>query len=170
AAYAVFPNRGRFTGPHGAVRVVGPDGRMIREAEPQRRMVMSRTGAAVMTDMLKGVINEGTGRRAREIGRAVAGKTGTTDKYKDALFVGFSPAIVTGVWVGRDDYARLGPGETGARAALPIWEAFMKKALDEQPLQYFDFPDGLEQVRMDPGTGKRVSGDKGVTVRIRKSQ
>ena len=169
AAYAVFPNRGRFTAPHGTVRVVGPDGRMIRETKPQRRMVMSRTGAAVMTDMLKGVINEGTGRRARDIGRAVAGKTGTTDKYKDALFVGFSPAIAAGVWVGRDDYARLGPGETGARAALPIWEAFMKKAVDQQSLRYFDFPDGLEQVRMDPDTGKRVSGDKGATVRIRKA-
>ncbi|MFW5936650.1 MAG: penicillin-binding protein 1A [Desulfosalsimonas sp.] len=169
AAYAVFPNQGRFADPHGAIRVVGSDGRVIREAKPQRRMVMYRTGAAVMTDMLKGVINEGTGRRARDIGRAVAGKTGTTNKYKDALFVGYSPAIAAGVWVGRDDYARLGPGETGARAALPIWKDFMKKALEDQPLQYFDFPDELEQVRMDPDTAKRVSGDKGITVRIRKA-
>jgi penicillin-binding protein 1A len=130
---------------------------------------MSRTSAAIMTDVLKGVIREGSGRRARDLGRELAGKTGTTNQYRDALFVGFSPGLAAGVWVGRDDYAPLGPYETGARAALPIWKQFMEKAIETQPLQYFDFPDALEQVRMDPLTGKRVSGNRGVPARIRKN-
>ncbi|MBS3808853.1 MAG: PBP1A family penicillin-binding protein, partial [Desulfobacterales bacterium] len=170
AAYSVFPNQGKFTEPFGAVKVVGNKGRVLWRLKPQKRLAMSKTGAAVMTDILKGVINEGTGRRARDIGREIAGKTGTTDGYKDALFIGFSPGIAAGVWVGRDDYTTLGPYETGARAALPIWKAFMKKALADQPLKYFDFPEGLRQIRMDPDTGKRVSGEKGVKVRIRKKK
>lgn len=169
AAYAVFPNQGRYVRPSAVAEVVAPGGRVIWRAKPQRRIVMSPAGAAIMTDMLKGVIREGTGRGASDIGREIAGKTGTTDKYRDALFVGFCPAVAAGVWVGRDDYATLGPYETGARAALPIWKAFMKRVLENRPLAYFDFPDGLEQVRMDPDTGRRVSGDEGVMVRVRKN-
>ncbi|MCF8024633.1 MAG: penicillin-binding protein 1A, partial [Desulfobacteraceae bacterium] len=170
AAYSVFPNQGRFVKPCAATQVVDPKGRVIMRARPERRMVMSRTGAAIMTDMLKGVINEGTGRRARDLGYEIAGKTGTTDGYRDALFVGFSPDVAAGVWVGRDDNATLGRYETGARAALPVWKSFMKKAIEDRPLKYFDFPEELEQVQMDPDTGKPVPEGKGVTVRLRKKK
>ncbi|MFP3999367.1 MAG: penicillin-binding protein 1A [Desulfobacterales bacterium] len=169
AAYSVFANRGQFIKPHAALEVLGPDGRVIIKSRPKKQIAMSRTGAAIMTDILKGVINEGTGRGARSIGYEIAGKTGTTNKYKDALFVGFSPDITAGVWVGRDDNSPLGPYETGARAALPVWKTFMRKTLADRPLKYFDFPEELEQVRMDPYTGKRVSGRGGVTARLRKN-
>ena len=112
-----------------------------------------------MTDMLKGVIQEGTGKKAQGMTRPVAGKTGTTNEYKDALFIGFSPTITTGVWVGQDVYVTLGRGETGAKAALPIWIEFMTKALDTKPFQYFDIPDDLIKVRMNPVTGLLTSDD-----------
>jgi penicillin-binding protein 1A len=120
---------------------------------------MSREGAAIMTDMLKGVIQEGTGKKARGFNRPIAGKTGTTNEYKDALFVGFSPSIATGVWVGQDVFITIGKNETGARAALPIWIEFMTQALDSKPFQYFDMPDDMVRVRMDPSTGLLVSDD-----------
>ena len=159
AAYAVFPNKGELIKPYGVMEVVDQSGRIVWRVKPQKKVVMSRSGAAIMTDMLKGVIQEGTGRKARVINRPIAGKTGTTNEFKDALFVGFSPSIATGVWVGQDVFITIGKRETGARAALPIWIEFMTKALDRKPFQYFDIPDDLVTVRMDPLTGFLASDD-----------
>jgi len=103
---------------------------------------MSEGGAAVLTDMLVAVVREGTGRKAQTLQRPVAGKTGTTDDFKDALFIGFSPEITVGVWVGQDGSESLGKGETGAKAALPIWTDYMEAFLKTRPFQYFDIPDG----------------------------
>jgi penicillin-binding protein 1A len=153
SAYSVFPNRGEKIKPFGVLEIVDRRGRVIRRAKSHKRLVMSRAGAAIVTDMLEGVIKEGTGRRARILGRAVAGKTGTTNDYKDALFIGFSPRVIAGVWVGRDAGGSLGSKETGAKAALPIWIDFMNAALQNEPHQYFDIPDDVSQVRMDPITG-----------------
>ena len=159
SAYSTFPNKGEKIKPFGVLEVVDRQGRVIWRAKPQRRLVMSRVAAAIVTNMLEGVINEGTGRRARILGRAVAGKTGTTDDYKDALFIGFSPSIIAGVWVGQDLGASLGEKETGARAALPIWIDFMNAAFQKEPHQYFDIPDDVSQIRMDPVTGLAQSQD-----------
>ncbi len=159
SAYSTFPNKGEKIKPFGVLEVVDRQGRVIWRAKPQRRLVMSRVGAAIVTNMLEGVINEGTGRRARILGRAVAGKTGTTDDYKDALFIGFSPSIIAGVWVGQDLGGSLGEKETGARAALPIWIDFMNAAFQKEPHQYFDIPDDVSQIRMDPVTGLAQSQD-----------
>ena len=115
---------------------------------------MSRPNAAIMTDMLQGVVLEGTGKRARALGRQIAGKTGTTDSYRDALFIGFSPDIAVGVWVGLDTPQPLGRHETGARAALPIWMEFMQTALSSRPYTYFDIPDDVVRKSMDPFTGE----------------
>jgi penicillin-binding protein 1A len=153
SAYTVFPNRGKSIKPYGVMEVVDHNGRIVWHAKPKKRLVMSRTGAAIMTDMLMAVVKEGTGKKANIIKRPVAGKTGTTDKCKDALFIGFSPSIATGVWVGRDKFVTLGKRETGARAALPIWMEFMEKALADKPFQYFDIPDDVVQVYIDPVTG-----------------
>jgi len=153
SAYSVFPNKGEKIKPLGVLEIVDRQGRVIWRAKSQKRLVMSRAGAAIVTNMLEGVIKEGTGRRARILGRAVAGKTGTTNDYKDALFIGFSPRVITGVWVGQDSGSSLGEKETGARAALPIWIDFMKVALQNEPHQYFDIPDDISQIRMDPITG-----------------
>ena len=159
AAYAVFPNKGELIKPYGVMEVVDQSGRLVWRVKPQKKVVMSRSGAAIMTDMLKGVIQEGTGKKARVINRPIAGKTGTTNEFKDALFVGFSPSIATGVWVGQDVFITIGKRETGAKAALPIWIEFMTKALDRKPFQYFDIPDDLVTVRMDPLTGFLASDD-----------
>lgn len=164
SAYAVFPNRGERIKPFGVTKVLDGSGRIVWQVKPQKRAVMSRAGAAIMTDMLSSVVQEGTGRKARVIRRAVAGKTGTTNQYKDALFVGFSPSIAAGVWVGRDVYKTLGNLETGSRAALPIWIEFMTQALEDSPFQYFDIPDDVIKVRIDPVTGLRASDNSTHTI------
>ena len=153
SAYSVFPNKGEKVRPFGVLEIVDRQGRVVWRAKSQKRLVMSRAGAAIMTNMLEGVIKEGTGRSAQILGRAVAGKTGTSNDYKDALFIGFSPHVIAGVWVGRDAGSSLGAKETGAKAALPIWIDFMKAALENEPHQYFDIPDDVSQIRMDPITG-----------------
>jgi len=153
SAYSAFPNKGEKIKPFGVLEIVDRQGHVIWRAKPQKRLVMSRAGAAIVTNMLEGVVSEGTGRQARILGRAVAGKTGTTNDYKDALFIGFSPSMIAGVWERQDGGGSLGEKETGARAALPIWIDFMNAAFQKEPHQYFDIPDDVSQIRMDPVTG-----------------
>jgi penicillin-binding protein 1A len=170
AAYAVFADSGEWSEPFGVSEVTDRSGRVIWRAQPKKRIVMSRSGAAIVTNLLEAVIQEGTGRKARVLDRPVAGKTGTSNDIRDALFVGYSPTIAAGVWVGNDDYHPLGWGETGARAALPIWIEFMQTALSDMPLHYFDIPDDVVSVRMDPDTGARLPRDdpRGVVAFFRK--
>lgn len=159
AAYSVFPNRGKLISPYCIMEVLDHNERVIWRVKPQKKVVMSRAGASIITNMLKGVIEEGTGRKARILRHSVAGKTGTTDEFKDALFIGFSPSIATGVWVGKDDFTTLGDMETGAKAALPIWIEFMENALSNKPCQYFDIPDNVVQVLMNTTTGLLATED-----------
>ncbi len=160
AAYAVFANQGIYIQPHGIIDVLDPNNQSIWQPDIEKRIAMSRENAAIMADMLEGVILEGTGKKAKSLHRPIAGKTGTTNKYKDALFVGFSPAIAVGVWVGCDDFSTLGPKETGARAALPIWMEFMKNALAGQEYETFDVPDNMVKIKINPNTGKPVPNDQ----------
>ncbi|UCF93724.1 MAG: penicillin-binding protein 1A [Desulfobacterales bacterium] len=159
SAYTVFANQGKRAAPFGVMQITDRQGRRVWQAKPRKQVVMSRTGAAVMTDMLEGVIREGTGYPAQKLGRPLAGKTGTSSRYKDALFIGFSPAVAAGVWVGLDSAGSLGEKETGTKAALPIWLDFMAAALADQPYRYFDIPDDVVRIHMDPTTGRRVSDD-----------
>jgi len=159
AAYAVFPNNGEWIKPFGVTEIQDRKGRILWSPKPNKKQVISRTSAALMTDMLQGVVNEGTGRKARVLRHPVAGKTGTTDSYIDALYIGFAPSIVTGVWVGRDVQRTLGNLETGARAALPIWIDFMRVALAQKHYQYFDIPDDTVKVWMSPETGRRTAAN-----------
>ncbi len=112
-----------------------------------------------MTDMLQAVVEVGTGKKARCIGRPLAGKTGTTNSYRDAVFIGFSPTIVAGVWVGLDHYGTLGNKETGARAALPIWIDFMNQTLAGRPYCDFPLPEGVVKVLIDSESGLLASED-----------
>lgn len=153
SAYTVFPNRGKKIKPFGVLKVMDTAGRTVWQRTPQVHIAMSRTGAAIITDMLQGVIREGTGKMAGRMPFPLGGKTGTTNEYKDALFIGFSPSIAAGVWVGNDDFTPLGRSETGARAALPVWIEFMSKAHHDRPYHYFDIPDDVVSVRMNPQTG-----------------
>jgi len=156
AAYTPFPNGGIWTRPFGVLEVLEGD-RCVWRHKSQLRPVITPETASVMTDMLEAAILEGTGKAARPIGRPLAGKTGSTDSYKDALFVGYSPTLVTGVWVGLDDHRTLGDKETGSRAALPIWIDFMEQALRNRPYESFDLPEGVVYVDMDAESGLLAS-------------
>ena len=156
AAYAVFANQGIYTPPYCIINVLDAGNQSIWKPKNEKRIAMSRENAAIMTNILEGVILEGTGKKAQVIHHSIAGKTGTTNDYKDALFIGFSPTVATGVWVGCDDFSTLGPKETGARAALPIWIEFMRNVLADQEYEYFDMPDNMVKIKINPNTGKPV--------------
>jgi penicillin-binding protein 1A len=110
--------------------------------------------AYLMTDMLRAVVQEGTGARARALGRPTGGKTGTTNDLKDAWYIGFSPQLVSGVWVGYDSARPLGKSETGSRAAAPIFVDFAGEVLRKLPVRDFPVPDGVVFARIDRATGK----------------
>ena len=120
-----------------------------------REQLVSTEEAFLVTDLLRAVVVDpkGTGWRLRALRRPVAGKTGTTNDQADAWFMGFSPEIVTGVWVGHDESRVLGWGETGSRAAAPIWVEFMKAALEELPVRDFGVPESIVFARIDRKTG-----------------
>ena len=158
SAYAVFANMGKRVEPYAVREVTDQNGRVLWRAKTSQKVAMSQAGAAVITNMLEGVVQEGTGSKAKILRRSVAGKTGTTNEYKDALFVGFSPSVAAGVWVGRDRHLTIGRGETGARAALPVWIEFMRAALADGPSQEFDVPDDVVRISMDPTTGEPAPG------------
>jgi penicillin-binding protein 1A len=134
SAFTVFPNDGIRIDPHMIRRVTSYDGALLEEAHPEVHDVISPEVARTMTAMLEEVVQFGTGIQAKQLGRPAAGKTGTTQDYTDAWFVGFTPQLTSGVWVGFDDkQISLGKKETGARAALPVWLEFMQKALSGMP-------------------------------------
>lgn len=126
--------------------------------EDKDQLIRPQT-AYVMTTLLKGVVEDrnGTGGRARAIGREVAGKTGSTNGYYDAWFIGYTPQIVTGVWVGFDRERSIGKGEVGGRAALPIWVDYMKAAHEGLPQMTFPVPEGIVFANIDSDTGKLAS-------------
>ena len=158
-AYAVFPRAGKWIEPFGVMEVTDHRGRIIWSARPRKKLVMSREGASIITNMLESVIQEGTGRRALVIEGPIAGKTGTTNNNNDALFVGFSPAVAAGVWVGRDSGGTLGEKETGSRAALPIWIQFIQAARAAGSNHSFDIPAAIVQVPINPNSGELATDD-----------
>jgi len=112
--------------------------------------------AYVLTDMMASVISSGTGRAALALGRPLAGKTGTTNESRDAWFIGYSPDLLAGAWIGYDSHAPLGDKETGARAALPMWMEFMRRALEGRPPVDFPMPPGVVYASIDPASGLRA--------------
>jgi penicillin-binding protein 1A len=128
SAYSVFPNDGVRIVPRYITKVVDYEGRVLEEDFPDVKDVISSRTARIMTSMLADVIQHGTGAAAASLKLPLAGKTGTTNDFTDAWFVGFSPSVTCGVWVGYDEKKSLGAKETGARVALPIWMEFMKSA------------------------------------------
>jgi len=150
SAFTVFPNDGIRIDPHMIRRVTSYDGALLEEAHPEVHDVISPEVARTMTAMLEEVIQFGTGMQAKALGRPAAGKTGTTQDYTDAWFIGFTPQLTAGVWVGYDDkQISLGKKETGARAALPIWLEFMQGALSGMPEVEFANVVPLEQEAHD---------------------
>lgn len=138
AAFSVFPNDGVRIAPRMIYRVTNYDGKVIDEFQPEVTDVLPAPIARLEVSMLREVVNSGTATSAKSLGRPLAGKTGTTNEYADAWFIGFSPSLTAGVWVGYDDRRSLGEREQGSRVALPIWIDFMREALKDQPVE--DFP------------------------------
>jgi penicillin-binding protein 1A len=149
SAFTVFPDDGIRIDPHMIRRVTTYDGALLEQAHPLVHDVVEPEVARTMTSMLQDVIERGTGTPARALGRPAGGKTGTTNDFTDAWFIGFTPEITAGVWVGYDDKSvSLGKPETGAVAALPIWLEFMQGALDGKPIQAFQNVVPLEKVAL----------------------
>ena len=146
SAFTVFPDDGIRIDPHMIRRVTSYDGALLEEARPSIHEVVPPEVAHTMTAMLEEVVQFGTGIAAKQLKRPAAGKTGTTQDYTDAWFIGFTPQITSGVWVGYDDkQISLGKKETGARAALPIWLEFMQNGLAGMPVLDFQNVVPLEQ-------------------------
>ena len=147
SAFTVFPDDGIHIEPHYIRRVSSYDGALLEECRPQVTDVLPPGVARTMTAMLEEVVQFGTGVRAKELGRPSGGKTGTTNDFTDAWYIGFTPQLTAGVWVGNEDKrVSLGKKETGARAALPIWLEFMQGATHSSPVE--DFPNVVPLERL----------------------
>jgi penicillin-binding protein 1A len=153
AAYIPLAAAGRMAEPVFVTAISGEGGPVPLPQGPPPRAVMKPEVAYLMTSLLESVVQEGTAKRALSLGRPVAGKTGTTNKVKDAWFVGYSVDLVVAVWVGYDDASPLGAAESGASAALPIWIDFMKAAHEGKPKVSFPRPPGIVEAKIDPATG-----------------
>lgn len=151
--YSSFANAGVKMQPIGIKYITDSKGRIIESNEPSGTRVLDEDTAFLTTSMLKSVVSQGTGWRAKALRRPTAGKTGTTNDYRDAWFLGYTTDLVTGVWVGFDDPRPLGPEETGSRAAAPIWVDFMLKATRSFERRDFEKPSGIITRRIDPETG-----------------
>lgn len=150
--YATFASYGMRVTPIGIRYIVDGNGKVIEENQPAPEEAISPQTSFLITSMMKNVVAYGTGWRAKELGRPVAGKTGTTNEYRDAWFIGYTPSIVAGVWVGYDDMRPIGEHETGARAALPIWLTFMK-SIDLGEPEDFPVPEGIVARYVERTTG-----------------
>jgi penicillin-binding protein 1A len=157
AAYAVFPNQGMRLRPLSVVRVVDRQGNVLEESRPEPTDAVRADTAFVLASLLQGVVQHGTAARAAALNWPLGGKTGTTNDYTDAWFIGFDPDITVGIWVGYDQKKPLGPGETGAAAALPIWMEFMKAWIgDRTEKPEFPQPGNVLFVNIDPTTGSEA--------------
>ncbi len=150
AAFAMFPNGGLAVRPRGLVRVIDGDGGTAYDNPPHSERVLSPQTAFQMVSMLEDVIDRGTASAARGWGIRfdAGGKTGTTDDFKDAWFIGFSTSVVAGVWVGFDQPKTIGRDAYGARYALPIWSDFMRRAAQRRPPQVFEMASGLHEEQL----------------------
>ena len=161
-AYSAFADQGERVEPYLIEKVLDRNGNLIEEHQVRKEASISPQTAYLITDLLQGVVQEGTGTKAKELGRPAAGKTGTTNELKDAWFIGYTPSVLTGVWVGYDDHTvSLGKGETGGRAACPIWVYFMKEYLADKPVETFTIPEGIVFARIGQPGGAEGSGEKG---------
>ncbi len=155
SAYSALPNQGVRMAPHFITRVTDRNGRELERFHPETASVVSAELAYVLTHLLEGVVARGTARGARSVDRPIAGKTGTTNDFTDAWFIGFDTAVAAGVWVGNDQNDTLGPSQSGAVVALPAWRHFMTR-VDTGATSWDGFqpPPGVPLVPVDLETGR----------------
>jgi penicillin-binding protein 1A len=149
SAYGVLANQGSWVPPTTIRYATDAQGKLLEEHVPEGREALPPETAYVITHMLKGVVERGTGQGAKALGRPIAAKTGTTNDYSNAWFIGFTPRLATGVWVGYDRPRSLGKDETGSRVAVPIWTAYMAKVLGNSPKEDFPVPERVVLVPVD---------------------
>jgi penicillin-binding protein 1A len=152
-AYAIFNNQGYRVKPCFITTILDRHGNVLEENQPESDKVVEKSTAYLMTNLLQGVVQHGTGWRVKALNRPVAGKTGTTNDLHDAWFIGYTPRYVTGAWVGFDEGRPLGVDETGSRAASPIWLEFMQEVLKDKPVRIFQVPDGVVFAKIDAKSG-----------------
>jgi penicillin-binding protein 1A len=169
SAYGAFANQGVHVAAYLVEEVRSRAGASLERARPQVQEALDPQIATIMNALLEGVITDGTGAAAASLGRPLAGKTGTTDDCTDAWFIGYTPDLVVGVWVGFDTKKSLGSRETGAQAALPIWQEFMQEALRDTPPVPFPDTEDVSRITVDRATGLRAVSVAGCTELIEES-
>ncbi len=154
SAYGVFAAGGYRTEPYAIKKVLDSKGVVLEEWFPEPHVVLRPETAFVLTHVLEGVVERGTGKRAKVLERPLAAKTGTTDKATDVWFIGYTPSLVAGVWIGYDITRSLGPHATSAQLAVPIWIDFARTILHGAPLEYFQPPPGVVPIFANYTTGE----------------
>jgi penicillin-binding protein 1A len=152
-AYGVLADGGQRAQPFFIKKIVDRTGHVFEETQPRVEQVIDPRIAFMTSRIMQDVVESGTAQMIKKIGRPVAGKTGTTDNTHDAWFIGFTPSLVAGVWVGFDQERSMARQEVGGRAAAPIWLYFAQKALTDSPAEAFSVPEGIVFVRVNPKTG-----------------
>lgn len=171
-AFATFATGGIRHDPYWIARVEDTQGRILEEHLVSGRRVLEPDLSYQIVDMMKGVVDQGSGRAVRRLGfdLPAAGKTGTTNSYQDAWFIGFTPTLCTSVWVGFDKNRPLrdrnGVGITGGRGAAPIWARFMKQAMEGEPARDFPMPEDIHLETIDPQTGRPPDGLSRETLQV----
>ncbi len=154
SAYSVFPNQGVRMTPYAVLKVTDREGNVLEENRPEPKDAIRADTAFVMTNLLRGVVQHGTAAKAASLNWPIGGKTGTTDDFSDAWFIGFDPDITLAVWVGYDQRRPLGAGMSGAEAALPIWIDIFKAWIgDRKEAPKFEAPGNIVFVSVDKGSG-----------------
>jgi penicillin-binding protein 1A len=162
SAYSVYPNQGVRMAPYSILKVTDREGNLLEENRPEPQDAIRADTAYVMTSLLRGVVEHGTAVKAASLDWPIAGKTGTTDDFSDAWFIGFDPDITLGVWVGYDQKKPLGHGQSGAEAALPIWIDIFKTWIgDRKEPPRFEPPGNIVFVAVDKATGEPNEGTAG---------
>ncbi len=165
AAYATFANSGYRVQPYLIEKIISPQGRVIEQVQASRHVSSERVidprNAFIITSMLQEVIRSGTAKAALSLRRTdIAGKTGTTNDQHDAWFAGYYPKEVAVAWMGYDNPKNLGRGETGGRAALPIWIKYMQSTMQGVPMFQYKVPDGVLQLKIDEVSGAQINEDE----------
>ena len=163
-AYGVLANGGKKVTPYFIKKIVDRTGNVFEETKVQSEQVIDPRIAFMTTYVMQDVVESGTGSRVKSIGRPIAAKTGTTNDVRDAWFLGFTPSLITGVWVGFDQERSLGKQEVGGRAAAPIWLYFMENFLQNTPVETFPAPPGIVFVKVNPKTGVPVKTAESGTI------
>jgi penicillin-binding protein 1A len=153
SAYSVYPNQGVRMRPYSVLKVTDREGNVLEENRPEPKDAIRADTAYVMTSILRGVVQRGTATKAAALNWPIGGKTGTTDDYTDAWFIGFDPDITIGVWTGYDQKRTMGPAGTGSDSALPIWIDVMKAWIGKREPPQFEAPGNIVFVTVDRGSG-----------------